>query len=639
MSSPAQSGQRAGGLRSLARLLPQVDRASSAALAVGIVVSAALPVTVAIVTGRLVGSIPPAVVGGFGSAAGRTTLALLGGVAACVLGQRALGPALYALSSSLGRRVERTLQERVMKSVARPSGVAHLEDPLVLDLLRVLRGLGMDRNRPQDAVRALARVLPSWLQALASAVVLAVFHWWLGLVWLLVWPILLSRLQREYLKVGEVSYGQSAALRRAEYLRDLALTPAAAKELRVWGLLDWLIARFRDAWSRAIEPVWRARRFSPPVLWTTSGTLLVVNLASYALLAVAGAHGNISLAALAVFTQAMAGVNSFLAFDDDNAALAFGVTTVPKVLALDAALHGSGALTTPVPPGPGAAIPAALPDGAPRRSIRFDRVTFCYPHADRDALSALDLTIEAGRSLAIVGVNGAGKSSLVKVLGSLYAPTAGRVLVDGIDIADVRPADWQRRIAVLFQDFARFQLTARDNISLGVPDLDGTFGSSAEDAVRAAAERAGALDLVESLPNGFDTVLSRQYDGGVDLSVGQWQRVALARAMLAVSAGATVLVLDEPTAALDVRAEAELYDRFLEITAGLTTILISHRFSTVRRVDRIVVLDAGGIREDGSHDQLVALRGRYAHMFELQAARFRDRPAEDAAAGEGELDA
>jgi ATP-binding cassette subfamily B protein len=216
-----------------------------------------------------------------------------------------------------------------------------------------------------------------------------------------------------------------------------------------------------------------------------------------------------------------------------------------------------------------------------------------------------------------VGENGAGKTTLVKLICRLYEPTGGRITVDGADLAELAPAEWHRRVAAIFQDFARYQLSARDNVSMGAPWLAGDM-----DKLRAAARRAGALDLIEALPRGWDTVLSRAYEGGVDLSGGQWQRIALARAMFAVEGGARVLILDEPTASLDVRAEAELYDRFLEITEGLTTVLISHRFSTVRRADRIVVLEGGRLVESGSHGELMEEGGRYAAMFRVQAERF-----------------
>jgi ATP-binding cassette subfamily B protein len=258
-----------------------------------------------------------------------------------------------------------------------------------------------------------------------------------------------------------------------------------------------------------------------------------------------------------------------------------------------------------------------VPEDMPREGMRFEAVEFRYPGLDRAVLSGLDLDIPAGRSLAIVGENGAGKTTLVKLICRLYEPTGGSIGVDGAALAEFDPIEWHGRVAAIFQDFARYHMSARDNVAMGAP---GHAGNA--EKLRAAASRAGALDLIESLPRGWDTVLSREYAGGVDLSGGQWQRIALARAMFAVEAGARVLILDEPTASLDVRAEAELYDRFLEITEGLTTILISHRFSTVRRADRIVVLEGGRVAEAGSHEELMSEGGRYAAMFRVQAERF-----------------
>jgi ATP-binding cassette subfamily B protein len=267
------------------------------------------------------------------------------------------------------------------------------------------------------------------------------------------------------------------------------------------------------------------------------------------------------------------------------------------------------------------AAPPALPerdlDGVPRASIRFERVSFTYPGGDRPVFDGLDLEIEAGRSLAIVGLNGAGKTTLVKLLARLYEPDGGRVSVDGADLRELPPDAWRRRLATIFQDFVHYELTAADNVGFGAPRL---LGDRAR--LESVLDRAGARRFVEALPRGAETVLARRYDDGADLSGGQWQRLAIARALMAVEGGASVLVLDEPTANLDVRAEAVFYDRFLQLTEGLTTILISHRFSTVRRADRIVVLAGGRVLEDGSHDELVSRDGRYAEMFRLQASRF-----------------
>jgi ATP-binding cassette subfamily B protein len=229
----------------------------------------------------------------------------------------------------------------------------------------------------------------------------------------------------------------------------------------------------------------------------------------------------------------------------------------------------------------------------------------------------LDLFIPAGKSLALVGVNGAGKTTLIKLLCKFYAPQYGRITADGIDLLALDIHAWQRRVAAIFQDFVRYQLPVKDNVGFGAIEQ-----SNDRERLRDAARKAGILSVIEGLPLGWDTVLSRQFQGGAELSGGQWQRIALARALFAVHAGAKVLILDEPTASLDVRAEAELFDRFLEITQDLTTILVSHRFSTVRRADLICVLDGGQVAELGTHDELVACDGQYAEMFALQASRF-----------------
>jgi ATP-binding cassette subfamily B protein len=225
--------------------------------------------------------------------------------------------------------------------------------------------------------------------------------------------------------------------------------------------------------------------------------------------------------------------------------------------------------------------------------------------------------IPAGQSLAVVGANGAGKTSLVKLLCGLHEPTDGAVVVDGVRLRDLEIDDWRRRLAVVFQQPLRLPMSAFSNVRFGRVDTAPNL-----EFAQIAVERAGASSVVDALPNGWETVLSAEYEGGVELSGGEWQRLGLARALYAVQEGASVLVLDEPAAHLDARSEAELYRRFLELTSGLTTIVISHRFSTVRQASSIVVLDQGSVVEQGSHDELLALDGTYAHMFRLQAARF-----------------
>jgi ABC-type multidrug transport system fused ATPase/permease subunit len=304
---------------------------------------------------------------------------------------------------------------------------------------------------------------------------------------------------------------------------------------------------------------------------------------------------------------------SAIAFGGLSWALDGAAAPVAAVLRLEPAMGAHGALATPKGPQRSA-------DGLPAREIRFRDVTFAYPGSDRPVLDHFDLTISAGSSLAIVGVNGAGKTTLAKLLCRLYDPQKGAIEADGVDLRDLEVESWRARITAVFQDFIRFELPLRDNVApAGAPD----------DVVRAALAEAGAEGLAS-----LDTPLARGYADGTDLSGGQWQRVALARALCAVRMGAGLVLLDEPTAQLDVRGEAEIFDRILAATRRATTILISHRFSTVRHADRICVLEHGRVVELGTHDELMAQGGRYRTMFDLQAQRFGATEDEEGAAYE-----
>jgi ABC-type multidrug transport system fused ATPase/permease subunit len=404
------------------------------------------------------------------------------------------------------------------------------------------------------------------------------------------------------------------AQRDADYAYRLAVDPAPAKELRLFGLAGWTLDRFVARRTRLHTLQYEATRLREKPLATSLFLVLAANVAVFWSLAGAAQAGDLTLAQVVMFAQSAVGT-SMIAFGGLNWALDGAAAPVAAVLRLEPAMAPAGALSPGRPGAPGYGRKVA--DAIPARDIRFRNVSFAYP-GGASVLDGFDLTIPAGSSLAIVGQNGAGKTTLAKLLCRLYDPQSGAIEIDGVDLRDLPVEAWRRRVTAVFQDFTRFELPLRDNVApAGAPD----------DAVRDALAAAGAANLAS-----LDTVLARGYDGGTDLSGGQWQRVALARALCAVQLGAGLVLLDEPTAQLDVRGEAEIFDRLLTATRQCTTILISHRFSTVRQADRICVLEQGRVVELGTHDELMAKRGRYRTMFDLQAQRFGATTDEEGAA-------
>lgn len=599
---------------SILRLLPTAGRTLVTTLVTLNLVLGLLPVAFVVATSIVVGHVPAAVTGGIGSPAWDTLVRdfLLAAVAFC--GQQLLVPAQAALGVRMKRRVDGLLRDRMLASTLRSTGIGPMEDQATLDALsEATRHIDSDFQTGGDACAGLLALIARYVRLTGFAVIVAVVSSWFAALALVAATMLFRYGQRGGLRRYSTVWRDVTGIRRrAEYLRDVAMGPGAAKEMRVFGLSVWFGDRYEDATSTMLAPVNARRRalyLRPYLGYTAVG--LVIGAGVLVALARGAAAGDITLTGLTLGLQSV--VAALLLgeyYPESDVPTQYGMQSVGALEEFETRItraHDLGRSDGVVPVAP----------TSPRIALRFRHVGFHYPGSDRTVLDGLDLDLPAGRSTAIVGINGAGKTTLVKLLTRLYEPTAGSITSDGVDLADLDVAAWRRQVSVIFQDFVRYELSAADNIALGAVHVPRD-----EAAVRDAADRAGILAALDPLPLGLATPLSRAYTDGTDLSGGQWQRVAIARSLYALAAGARVLVLDEPTAALDVRAEAAFFDRFVELTHGVTTVLISHRFSSVRRADHIVVIDAGRVVEQGSHDELMRSDGHYARLFRLQAERF-----------------
>lgn len=551
---------------------------------------AMLPAALAVVTGVLVDAVR-----GQGSVS-----APLIGLAVVFVVLQTLSPVHAEVGYNLGAATSAWLQDRLMTSAVRPAGIAHLERPDVMDDFTLARDFDLHLTGPalSTGMSFIGNGLALFGAGVASAAVLASYQWWAAVLVLGAWlsPRLLLRggvLWHDW-QSDEVKEHQ----RHAEYLYRVAVDAPAAKEVRLFGLASWVVDTFalhrRRLLERSLEAIrLRQRR----VLWAA---LIVVaaNALVFWSLARSASQGSLGLGELLVYAGTAIGVSSVAILEHDWW-LASAARPIPVVLGIERRMAAVGSLQS----GSRSARPPV-----PEREICFRNVRFRYDTAESAVLDGLSLTIPAGSSMAIVGQNGAGKTTLIKLLTRLYDPQDGRIEVDGVDLRSLDLMQWRSRVAAVFQDFTRYEQSLRNNIApAGAPD----------DVIASALERAGAAGLAD-----LDTVLSRSYDGGIELSGGQWQRIALARALCGVQMGAGVVILDEPTAQLDVRGETEIFDRILAATRTCTTILISHRFSTVRHADQICVLEHGRVVELGTHHELMQHGGRYRTMFDLQAARF-----------------
>ncbi len=592
----------------LLRLLGVVPRSAIVLLASAMVAASLLPAATALAVAWLVERVVVVAASDGSLADVAVPLALVGLLLTLdQVAQSLLVPFRNWVASRVNGEVRRTIRRSVS---ARP-GIEHLESQVVRDAAALPVENAYLFNMGAGAEGQLW-ILARMVGAVAAAAVIVRYSVLAAVVSFgcVFWQR--SLLRRHYASaIASGMVDTTGEGRAASYWSDVIASPAGAQEIRLFGFGGWAVERFHRHGRVPVAELSKVLLGAQSLHWKVFVLNAVGALVPFLLLGRLAVDGEIDAVGLAAALGGVVAVARVLAamgweaFSIEAAVPQLGAVERLRVFhdeeVVAHARRRSFESTDEVP------------------TIRFESVGFAYPGHDQPVLDGLDLTIRPGQSVALVGENGAGKTTLLKLLAGFYEPTAGRITVDGVDLAELDPVAWRARLAVIFQDFTRFPLSANDNVALAAPDHADVAG-----LVERALAAAGASEIVAGLPSGTETVLSRSFTGGADLSGGQWQRIALARALYAASVGGQVLVLDEPTASLDVDAEVELFDQLLDHATGATAIVVSHRFSTVRRAERIIVLADGAVVEDGSHAELHAAGGIYARLYDLQADRFRD---------------
>jgi ATP-binding cassette subfamily B protein len=505
------------------------------------------------------------------------------------------------LDSLLADKYTRHVSIQVMKHAAELDLIAY-EDPVFYDRLERARVQATDRLA---MIQMLGRLIQQTITTITLSASIIYFSPWLLLLLIAgVIPAFVGESHFAFLGYAK-NFRQTPVRRQLDYLRVLGGSKEAAKELKLFGLSKFLTERFTQLSDQVYEEnVALSRR-----KLVAGGFLSIVGslgyYAAYVYVIWRTVTGALTIGSLyflaGAILQASSNIQQIFSTLSGVADQALFLTDLLAFFEMKPTIRSK---------------PDALP--APRpimRGFEFRNVSFAYPGNSRLVLKNLNFTLHTGERVALIGENGQGKTTIVKLITRLYDPTEGQVLLDGIDLREYSLEDLYREIGVIFQDFMRYEMTARENVAVGrIEEIE------AIQEIAAAAHKSLADEVIARLPGKYEQMLGRRFENGVDLSGGEWQKLALARAYLR---DAQLLVLDEPTAALDARSEYEVFERFAELTGGKMALFISHRFSTVRMADRIVVLADGQIAEDGSHEQLIALGGSYAAMFEMQAASYR----------------
>jgi len=512
-----------------------------------------------------------------------------------------VGRLIDYLDALLAGKYMNYISVRVMEHAASLDLLAY-EDPVFYDRLERARVQATDRLY---MIQAIGRLIQQVITTITLSISIMVFSPWLLLLLIVgVIPAFVGETHFAFLGYAK-NFRQTPIRRQLDYLRILGGSKEAAKELKLFGLRDFLTGRFKALSDQVYdEDIALARRkFVAGSLLSMIGTAGYYTAYVYAVWrTVMGvfSFGTLTLLANAI-REASSNLQQTFSTLSTIADQALFLTDLIAFFEMKPTIRSK---------------PNALPAPRPiQQGFEFRNVSFRYPGSSRLVLNGLNFHLRPGERVALIGENGEGKTTIVKLLTRLYDPADGEVLLDGVDLREYDLEDLYREIGVIFQDFMRYEMTARENIAVGRIER-----MSDVELLQQSARKSMASDVLRKLPLGFEQMLGRRFDGGVDLSGGEWQKVALARAYLR---DAQVLILDEPTSALDARSEYEVFKRFAELTAEKMALFISHRFSTVRMADRIVVLENGRIAEEGDHDTLTSLGGRYAEMFELQAASYR----------------